>query len=132
MDSGSRIVLVSYNDDTHLHERIILEFGEEDVMFTCTPHYEVYAKRWEDWAEVFRSGTRQGVPRKWFAADTRGRYVLFRHPELTARGAEFQELADAECDMAVDRRQLVRPAAGGRANNVDILLRLPGRGETHA
>ena len=93
-------VYVLYSDDTHLHERLIMGFGDGDGVVTCTPHLDVYMEHWSEWAELYRSGLRQGVPRKWQTAARQGCYVRFNLAELdgmseTAWG-DLQATADRE------------------------------------
>ena len=89
-------VYVSYADDDFLHERLLLSFLGADEAICASAHYDVYAEHMQDWAEVYFSGPRQGIPQRWNTAGRAGKYIRFDLADLETRLEELQATAEAE------------------------------------
>ena len=101
-------VLVEYEDDLWLHERVILSDVVGGMVHVVTAHWDRYEEDTAGWKSVYRRGVRGGVPQRWTpgAATPQAGKVIRFDMELLAERIDGL-IAEAAADRLADGGAIV-------------------------
>ena len=92
-------LLVEYQDDDYIHERLVLTLPTAGAICGVTPHYDVYVEDLDDWKSCWRPGPRGDVPPRWRQS---GKFIRFNNEGLADRLPGLETAARREAPSTVD------------------------------
>ena len=80
------LLLVEYDDSSHLHERRILAFIDSETLLVATPHWDIYEERMDSYSACYQRGPRGGLPKAW--AQKGSKVVVFKTGDWERRSVD--------------------------------------------
>lgn len=127
-------LLVVYEGDEWLHERILLFQVSPTVWIICTPHFDLYEEDLAECASIYRWGPRGGVPHSWSGHTQHPhKIVRFNRDDLATRLPELQGRAAIAGAAAAPNASGSRDAQPGlgqlnHGNDSDVFVAVEARG----